>query len=548
MNENLKFLIKLNAVVPMKMFVISIIALIYTSLINIIFSITMQKGIDYALKEDINVSLYKVSVIFFIITSMYGILLYVKLKKYEQIKQCIAKNLKIKLLAKLFKAKYQYTEKYEYGDILNRVNKDSDLCSEFLVGNIFPLLQRFITILVGLSYIFIKSVILGIVVTSILPLIFFISKIYSKNIELIHIKEMSEESTQKTFFVEIYNNINVFKIFNMTTKIINRNNQLFNNIYSKKLEKNRLINKMHIGANVAIYVAEIVILAIGIFIYNKNLITISEMLAVWNIAIGSVVWSMTIIPSLLEKLSVNYGAVLRINDIFKLDPDEQCLENNYLKNNSFQLICEKISYRYNLSSKYLFNNTTVFFKSNEIVFLTGKSGSGKSTLLKILAGLYDLEKGNIFLKCGTDKIHNLNNFVTYLSPEEHILNLSIIDNITLGKQYKFEDIKKIMINVNLHSYVMNLQNRYNTILNVEHKLSLGQEKRLSIARALFMQSKFILMDEPFSSIDRENIIMILKIVKKISEQCCFVIASHNKEFINFADKVINIEAIKNEKI
>ena len=182
--------------------------------------------------------------------------------------------------------------------------------------------------------------------------------------------------------------------------------------------------------------------------------------------------------------------------------------------------------------KCIYENFKIDFDDNKVNCILGKSGCGKSTLLNLISGILKSDNTNF------KKIDKKN--ISYIFQEDSLIPwLTIEENLQLvGKKfYKKHELKDIT-------------NKYMNLVDIEtyknmypQKVSGGIRQRCNVARAFMKPSKYILMDEPFKSIDIKIKNDIMKKIKYIlkNEMKTVVFVTHDlDEAIFLGDKIFII--------
>ncbi|MEB3012167.1 MULTISPECIES: ATP-binding cassette domain-containing protein [Parvimonas] len=200
--------------------------------------------------------------------------------------------------------------------------------------------------------------------------------------------------------------------------------------------------------------------------------------------------------------------------------------------------------------KSILEDVNLDIKENEIICIMGSSGSGKSTLLSCLNGFLIENGGNytgdVFFR--GENIKNikpieLKRKISTLFQDSKPFDFSIEKNITYAMEFyegkiknKKEKVKNLLESVNLYDEVKD-----NLSLSPS-KLSGGQRQRLCIARMLTTCPEVLIFDEPCSSLDENNSIIIESLIKELSKKYTIIISTHNEKQANrLADRIIRIE-------
>lgn len=182
----------------------------------------------------------------------------------------------------------------------------------------------------------------------------------------------------------------------------------------------------------------------------------------------------------------------------------------------------------------------------EMLLLLGKSGSGKTTLLNQLGGIDNPTKGSIYYLGNDVTKFNDRQMTQFRSKSvgwifqffNLIPSLTALENVGMGlelaHQYDHMDEKATEI-----LQRVGLQDKVNLFPS---QLSGGEQQRVAIARALVKKPKLVLADEPTGNLDHATGLEIVNLMKELkdTEKTTFIIASHDKELIKFADRILNI--------
>jgi len=275
----------------------------------------------------------------------------------------------------------------------------------------------------------------------------------------------------------------------------------------------------------------------------ENLIPVLSMFAIGSIRIMPSINRVAVASHNMKFYGETISQLVFDLDFLKYSRDNMHLHksSNSIKN---KIIFKNVFYSKGL--KKIIDNLNLEISFRDKVLILGKSGSGKTTFLKILSGLIPINEGAIHN--GKNKNKEFIRFkesISHLSQENFIVDKeSIFYNITLkqkklANQADMNNFDKVIKIANLNEFMRKQHLKEDTILNEgASNISGGERQRICIARSLFADNKLIIMDEPFSSIDKQNTDEIFRQILKDSANKTLIISNHKKiEFKHF-DKVI----------
>jgi ATP-binding cassette subfamily C protein len=220
---------------------------------------------------------------------------------------------------------------------------------------------------------------------------------------------------------------------------------------------------------------------------------------------------------------------------------------NYKKihNSKFENYIKIINcnYKYKNSLQLVLKNINLEIKRGEKIAFFGKTGCGKTSLVNLIIGLIEPSSGHILFDGRERKNQMLNPGIV---PQNiHLFNNSIAANISL-KQSNDENelnyINKIIDVCQLRDFVNNKKNKIEYIINDNGKdLSGGEKQRIGLARALFHNADFLILDEATTGLDKSVERKVLDKIIKFNPDLTLIIISHEPKNLFICDKIYTME-------
>ena len=179
----------------------------------------------------------------------------------------------------------------------------------------------------------------------------------------------------------------------------------------------------------------------------------------------------------------------------------------------------------------------------KLIAIVGPTGAGKTTLINLLMRFYDPDKGQILVdRKPADSVtrKSLRRAYAMVLQDTWLFYGSIYENLAYGKEGATkEEVEAAAKAAHIHSFIKRLPEGYDTILTDEGtNISKGQKQLLTIARAMLLDAKMLILDEATSNVDTRTEKQIQKAMLKLMEgKTCFVIA-HRLSTIENADWIL----------
>lgn len=223
-----------------------------------------------------------------------------------------------------------------------------------------------------------------------------------------------------------------------------------------------------------------------------------------------------------------------------LDHPELCCADDGFKGKDHSISFENIKFSY--TDTEVLHGVSLDIPEGSLTALVGESGSGKSTLAKLLVHFYDVNGGSIRIG-GQDirdmSIEALNNEISYVSQEQFLFNISLLENIRLGKPDATD--KEVMAaaeKAQCGEFLSRLEKGIHTLAGDGGKqLSGGERQRISLARAILKNAPIVVLDEATAFMDPENEAKMNAAIAEIIADKTVIVIAHRLHSIINADRI-----------
>ena len=288
---------------------------------------------------------------------------------------------------------------------------------------------------------------------------------------------------------------------------------------------------------------------IGLVIGNG--LSVSEFLLFFGAVGGFTAWVSGILGGFntLHKQSLDISSVrecLEFPEPFKFEDGEPIKTE---ENRLYEIRLENVSYRYPGADKDTLTNVNLTLHPGEKLAVVGLNGAGKTTLIKLICGFLDPTEGRILLDGKDIRDYNRRDYYKMFSAvfqEFSLLAGTIATNVAQDSEgFDMERVKDCVEKAGLRKKIESLKDGYDTYLNREvfedaMLLSGGETQRLMLARALYKNAPFIVLDEPTAALDSIAESEMYQKYNEMTSGKSSIYISHRLASTRFCDRIIMI--------
>lgn len=252
------------------------------------------------------------------------------------------------------------------------------------------------------------------------------------------------------------------------------------------------------------------------------------------------------IANIIGELQSAFAAaerVFRLIDELPEKPDAQSAK--VLEDVYGEVLVKNVSFGYT-PDKTVIHNFSMKAEKGSLVAIVGPTGAGKTTIINLLMRFYDSDSGAIYVD--SNNIYDitrssLRGAYSMVLQDTWLFYGTIFENIAYGKENAtIEEVEAAAKAAKIHDFIESLPDGYDTVLSDNGiNISKGQKQLLTIARAMLLDCKMLILDEATSNVDTRTEQQIQAAMRELmKDKTCFVIA-HRLSTIKNADNILVIK-------
>ncbi|MFA4669415.1 ABC transporter ATP-binding protein [Pyrococcus kukulkanii] len=437
----------------------------------------------------------------------------------------------------------EFFDKTFSGQIISRITNDTERIMAFLSFRLRMLVYSSFLILISLYYMLRMSGRLTLVAVVTIIVVVMINMTYIKKVRPIYDSIRHQTGVLASLVTGAIAGIKTIKALASESYALSKFDEDNEKLYSLNVKATKITS---IYGNSPFLVLGLSMSAM--FYYGgKGIIagtlTVGELTAFLTYML-TLMWPLRALGFIIGDMQRTLAAASRLFEVIDSAPESVDAPDAIdLENPRGEVEFRDVWFTYEATGRTVLKGVSFKVKPREKVLITGPPGSGKSTILKLIARLYEPQKGQVLID-GVDvrriKVNSLRKIVAYVPQEPFIFNRSIKENIALAKpDASMEEIVKAAKVAKIHDFISSLPKGYDTVVGEKGiTLSGGQRQRLALARAMLLNPKIVLLDDPVSNLDLETERKLVEDLKDILRDKTALIVSQRPSLARIVDRVI----------
>ncbi|NLN05880.1 MAG: ABC transporter ATP-binding protein [Clostridiaceae bacterium] len=431
------------------------------------------------------------------------------------------------------------------GDIISRMSYDIDTINTSLSSDLVQISASFITVIGSLVMMLVISPPLVLVFAFTVPISIFLTRFITKRTSPLFKERSARLGELNGFVEEMVTGQKTLRAYNSEEstidKFVDYNEKAATAYYKSEYYGSMTGPSINFVNNLSLSLISV----FGAIMYLYRMISLGD---IASFVLYSRKFSGPIneMANIATELQSALAAAERVFRLLDEEPEkEDSKDAIVLEDVEGDVKLEDVKFGYT-KDKLVIKNLNLIAPKGSLVAIVGKTGAGKTTLINLLMRFYDVDDGVILVDgVPVEDITraSLRKSYAMVLQDTWLFSGTVFENIAYGKENATkEEVVEAAKAAMIHSFIEKLPKGYDTVLSDDAaNISKGQKQLLTIARAMLIDAKILILDEATSNVDTNTEIKIQKAMRNLmKDKTCFVIA-HRLSTIRNADVILVVD-------
>lgn len=459
----------------------------------------------------------------------------------------VMRDLRADIYKKLLSLDFSFFKKKRRGEILTKFGNDVQEVEYGIINFIETGIKEPVTIVITLTSLVIMSPYLTMWVLILLPVSALVIGRIGKKLKKDSFKAQYQLSLLQMMVDEVMHGIRIIQSYNNTGVLFRRFqdvNQEYRTLHSDMLKRKELASPL--SEMLGVIVVAALLLIGGNAILNGNSALSPEVFITYIVVFSQIISPAKAFSNAWYFIQKGVASLHRIQDLLKEQPFYE-VNPGTISKHSFDTGIEIKNLSYAFEDRKVLNDINLSIKKGQKTAFVGPSGSGKTTLINLISRIYDVPQGKILvdnLDVNDIQLHDFRNLYAIVTQDPILFFGSIQENLLMAdSNASFEEMIESLGHADALNFVLDLPQTMMTDIGERGlMLSVGQQQRLTLARACLKNAPILILDEVTASLDGVSDQSIRESIGKISEGKTVITVAHRLASIADYDQIVFLEA------
>jgi ATP-binding cassette subfamily B protein len=527
---------------------IAMIAILANAILNLLGPYIVGYTIDTYVQAKLynGIMMFSLILVGLYLTAFFSNLLQMRLM--GSIGQRMLYSMRNALFTKLQELPLDFFNQNKAGDLISRINNDTDKVNQFFSQSLMQFIGSIIT-MIG-AIIFLVSIDLTLGSAALLPavIVLIFTKLISPWIKKLNAINLKSTGYLSSEVQESLNNFKVIVAFNRRDYFRKRFEETNTMNYKTAVKAGIANNIFQPVYGMAANIGQLVVLVLGIYLISQGQLSVGLLIS-FLAYILNFYNPLRHIAALWSGFQIALAAWDRISQILTMENNLKVTNHQQMENSAPFVLLRNVSFTYP-NGKEVLHNVNINLEKGKTYAFVGPTGGGKTTAASLLSRLYDSTKGSILLD-GKDirsySPEERSRKIGFILQEPFLFTGTVKENIIYGN-FKYNNqsngnLASAIKKSGLEELLEKFDNGLDTWIHTQDDgISLGQKQLIAFMRAVLRKPELLILDEATANIDTVTEHLLDSIIKKLPASTTRVIIAHRLNTIESADEIFFVNS------